>query len=83
MLSDDARRDDVRDRVLSDHAFSESFRPRTRRAIIYRKQVVMGVSGSFFDPPTISASSGDIVTFIFGNGYVLSATLFLPRASPM
>lgn len=31
--------------------------------------VLMGVTGSFFDPAVLSAELGDIVTFVFGSGY--------------
>ena len=31
-----------------------------------RRQVTVGVEGSFFEPPTINALQGDVVQFIFG-----------------
>ena len=32
-------------------------------------KVVVGVKGSFYDPPTISARAGDTIQFVFGGVY--------------
>jgi hypothetical protein len=36
------------------------------RILSHSTQVTVGVKGSFFDPPLISAREGDMVQFVFG-----------------